>query len=401
MREKVFSLMIAFLWILWSIFLHPAMAQPQPTGVMRGKVVNGTKGGPKVSGAEVFLYQIEGDQEKEKERTKTDQKGTFSFEGLRKGSDVSYSVRVLYKGVEYFSPKVSFRDRKELPLRLFVYETTDQDKEIAVKMHHVIMKLEDGDLWVQEMMVLENREDRVYIGLREVESQKREVLRISLPKKATDLQLSKSLMSCCLVTIEDGFIDTMDIKPGQKEIAFYYKIKYSSSTYELTKPLHTRTESFNVFLRNNGVKAKSSQLEFKGVVGGQGAQFLHFAGSDLGSGSQVEVELSGLPQGKRFIKWAVTGGVIFLFGVGLSLPFLRKKIRRWEEDKPVIHRSGRHDLFKEKEELLRNIAHMDGFFQSQRIDPEEYRARRREMMDRAVLLTKKLKRLEESSGESG
>lgn len=402
MRKYGFPLIIASLWILLSIFLHSGTAESQPTGVMRGKVINGTKGGPKVSGAEVFLYQTEGDQEKEKEGTKTDQDGTFSFAGLRRGSDLSYSVRVLYKGVEYFSPKVSFGDRKELPLRLSVYETTDQDKEIVVKMHHVIMKLEDGDLWVQEMMILENRGDRVYIGLREVEPQKREVLQFSLPRKATDLGLSTNLMSCCIITTQDGFIDTMDIKPGQKEIAFYYKIKYGSSTYELTKPLHTKTESFNVFLPNNGIiKAKSSQLEFKGVVGDQGAQFLHFAGNDLGSGSQVEVELSGLPQGKKFIKWAVTGGVIFLFGIGFSLPFLRKRTRRWEEGKSVVHRSGRQDLFDEREELLRNIAHMDGLFQSQQDDPEQYQSRRKQMMDRAILLTKQLKRLEGNTGERG
>jgi hypothetical protein len=402
MRKYGFSLLIVSSWILLSVFFHPEAAQSQPTGVMRGKVINGTKGGPKVSGAEVFLYQIEGEQEKEKERTKTDRAGAFSFRGLRTGSDVSYSVRVLYKGVEYFSPKVSFGDRRELPLSLSVYETTDQEKEIAVKMHHVVVKLEDGDLQVQEMMVLENRGDRVYIGLREVEPQKREVLQFSLPRKATDLGLSKNLMDCCIIATEGGFIDTMDIKPGRKEIAFYYKIKYGSSTYELTKSLHAKTESLNVFLPNNGIKAKSSQLEFKGVVGDQGAQFLHFAGSSLESGSRVEVDLSGLPQGKKFIKWAVTGAGIFLFGVGVSLPFLRKRTRGWEGGKRMLqHRSRSQVLFEEREELLRNIAHMDGLFQSQQVDPGQYRSRRKQMMDRVILLTKQVKRLEGSTGEKG
>lgn len=395
MKKYGFSLMIASLWILLSIFFYPETARSQPAGVMRGKVINGTKGGPKVSGAEIFLYQTGGDQEKEKERTKTDREGTFSFAGLPRGADMTYSVRVLYKGVEYFSPQVSFGDKKELRLPLTVYETTDQDTEVSVKMHHVVMKVEDGDLWVQEMMMVENRGDRVYVGLREVEPQKREVLRISLPDKATALELTKSLMRCCIVTTGGGFIDTMDIKPGEKELSFAYKVDFRSSSYGLAKTLFTKTESFNFFITDDGIKAKSDSLKFDGVVSNKGVQYLHFGGRDLGPGSRVGVELSGLPQGKKFIRWGIMGGIVFLFGAGLSLPFLRRK-RAEKEGKGgrVVPRPARRDLAKEREALLKDIAHMDGLFQSQQVDPEQYRARRKELKERAIQLTKQLKEFE-------
>ncbi len=366
-------------------------AQPQAAGVIRGKVLNGTMDGAGVSDVEVTLHHHSGGQEQQRGSTKTEKDGTFSFSGLSPEKERTYYLRALYKGVEYYSPKVAFEDKKELVLDLSVYETTDKDADISVKMHHVFVGLEAGTLRVQEIMVLENHGNRVYVGSRELEPGKREVLRISLPKKAAAFEPLRGLMSCCIVQGEDGFIDTMDIKPGRKEIRFSYKVDYGSSRYTLSKMLYAKTESIDFLIPDKGIKAKSDLLEFRGSMGNPGQRFLHLRGKDLVKGSQIVLELRGLPWGKGLFKMAVVGLVIVILGAGLSYPFMRKWLRKEESEGPGIIGPEPATPVDRRQEIVREIAHLDDLFESGEIDPEEYRSRRKRMMEEAKEITREVR----------
>jgi hypothetical protein len=367
--------------------------------VIRGKVLNGTTDGTVVADVELTLHQHGDGQEKQKGSTRTDNDGAFSFPGLSLEKEKSYYVRATYKGVEYYSRTISFGDKKELLLDLSVYETTHKDTDISVKMHHVLMGLKEGILLIQEIMVLENIGDRVYVGSREFEPGKKEVLRVSLPQKATALEFLKGLMSCCIVKTEDGLIDTMDIKPGRKEIRFSYKVDYGSSRYELNKRLYAKTESIDFLIPDQGIKAKSDMLEFRGSMGNPGQRFLHLSGKDLSKGSRIVLELRGLPWGKGFLKLAIVGLVAVIMGAGLAYPFMRKWTRREDSGEPDNIKSERVTRVDQKEELVREIAHLDDLFESGEIDPEEYRSKRKQMMEKAREITRELRNVASKDGD--
>jgi hypothetical protein len=368
-------------------------AQPQAAGMIRGKVLNGTTGGTEVADVEVTVHQYSGGQEQQRGSTKTKEDGTFSFSGLSLEKEKTYYLRALYQGVEYYSPTVAFEDKKELLLDLSVYEPTDKDTQIFVKMHHVFMEFKEGVLFIQEIMVLENHGDRVYVGSREVEPGKKEVLRISLPKKATAFEPLKGLMGCCIVQTEDGFIDTMDIKPGRKEIRFSYKVDYGSSRYKLSKRLYAKTESIDFLIPDKGIKAKSDMLEFRGSMGNPGQRFLHLKGKDLVKGSRIVLELKGLPWGKGLFKMAVVGLVVVIMGAGLSYPFMRKWLRRGESGGPGIMGPEQPTPVDRRQELVQEIAYLDDLFESGEIDPEEYRSKRKQMMEEVKEITREVRNL--------
>jgi hypothetical protein len=393
MRRVWIPSFVAILGVLLVIFPADSIGQPQGGGVIRGKVHNATIGGTGVAEAEVTLYQYENGQEKERGNTKTKNDGSFSFSELSPEKEKAYYLRAVYKGVEYYSPTVTFEGKKELLLDIPVYETTDKDATISVKMHHVFMGLEEGFLQIQEIMVLDNHGDRVYVGSREMEPGKREVLRISLPKKAVAFEALKGLMSCCIVQAEDGFIDTMDIKPGRKEIRFSYKVDYGASRYELSKKLYARTESIDILIPDKGIKATSDTLELKGTFGNPGQRFLHLSGKDLAKGSRIVLELRGLPWGKGMFKLGVIGLVVLIMGAGLSYPFVRKWKGKRESGEPDLIGSETVTVVDQREDLLRNIAHLDDLFESGEIEPDEYRSKRKGMMERATDLSGQLKGL--------
>ncbi len=105
------------------------------------------------------------------------------------------------------------------------------------------------------------------------------------------------------------------------------------------------------------------------------------------------LELRGLPWGKGFFKLAIVGLVAVIMGAGLAYPFMRKWTRKEESGEPDIIRSERVTLVDQKEELVRDIAHLDDLFESGEIDPEEYRSKREQMMEKAREIARELSNL--------
>jgi hypothetical protein len=56
-------------------------------------------------------------------------------------------------------------------------------------------------------------------------------------------------------------------------------------------------------------------------------------------------------------------------------------------------------LVDQKEELVRDIAHLDDLFESGEIDPEEYRSKRKQMMGKAKEITRELRNLASKDGD--
>jgi 5-hydroxyisourate hydrolase-like protein (transthyretin family) len=364
-------------------------------GEISGRLINGTTG-KHVSGVEVILQKYQGEQEQGKEKAVSDPNGRFQFSTLDRHKGHSYMLQSVYKGVEYYSPVVMFDDQKQnISLDMTVYETTASDEKISVIMHHVLTEQRDGALWVREMMVIENKDNRVFVGSREVGPDKKETLKVSLPPKAQDLQLLRGLMSCCVVEIADGFIDTMDIKPGKKEYLFAYKIDYGSSKVDLRKRVNLRTASLNFFIPDKGIRANGENVEYAGLIGEPGNQFLHYAAKELARGSQVVVSLKGLPWGKRFFKKIVPILGVALLGVGLAYPLIRRrKESNGGEAGTSDQSSGELTPQEERQNILLAIAKLDDQFDSGKISQEEHDEKRRALKEKAIRITEGIQKVQ-------
>jgi hypothetical protein len=161
----------------------------------------------------------------------------------------------------------------------------------------------------------------------------------------------------------------------------------------LSKKLYARTESIDILIPDKGIKATSDTLELKGTFGNPGQRFLHLSGKDLAKGSRIVLELRGLPWGKGMFKLGVIGLVVLIMGAGLSYPFVRKWRGKRESGEPDLIGSETVTVVDQREDLLRNIAHLDDLFESGEIEPDEYRSKRKEMMERATDLSRQLRGL--------
>lgn len=373
--------------LLLSSLSFMSMAQ-EPSGIIKGQVTNKTLNGKGMDEIEVVLHQKVEGKESERGRTRTDKTGFFAFNDVNPIKEAIYYTSTEYKGLRYYSNGSHFHMKAPLTLDLVVYETTENDKQIHAKMHHIFFELNEGTLNVQELMIVENQGNTVYIGSQNMKSGKRETLKISLPKEATNIQYIEPFMPCCVIETEEGFTDTEDIRPGIKKFSFFYTVDTTGSSYTFVKGITLDTDHIDFILPKIGVTVMSNQLEVREFRATSGKGFFHLSGKNVNKGARIIVELSGLPWMKSLYKWIIIGLVILLIGTGLAFPFVNQK--KLQNKNGLKKEPGQKNLTEERRKLLQAIAELDDLSESGEIDPEEYQARRNELLEKATELTKKL-----------
>jgi len=352
--------------------------------VLEGRLANKTPGGRGVGGVEIALIASRGERE-ERQTTRTDPRGAFRFANL--APEGRYRVNVKYQGAEYdtevtFKPGEPIR-RIEIP----VYDSTDDPGVLRVKVHHLLMEAGEGSLLVKELLLVENGSDRAFIGARPVDQGRRATLQFTLPKGADGLQDLSGLMECCVVPMESGFVDTMDVKPGVREIGFAYTIKPGSDQYTFLRPLDYPTEGVNVFV-GGGVRAESPTLEARGAVEIQGQRYLHLSGKALKPGTSLRVQLGSLPSRSGLVRDLAFGAVVLLLGAGVAYPLLRRR----SHPRPASLTS--KEAFEARfHELIEAIAKLDDAFEAGELPPEEYKRLRVEKKTALLEVAERLKHL--------
>jgi 5-hydroxyisourate hydrolase-like protein (transthyretin family) len=366
-----------------------SFAEELPPGKIKGSVLNKTLNGTRVKDLEIILYQYKENKGAEVARTKTDPNGSFLFQGLNRDKQISYYASAKYKEVDYFSEMTHFLKKKELSFDLSVYETTDQDKDIHIKMHHILLETDNNTkdtFVVREIMIVENQGNKTYTGSKEVQPGKKETLRISLPKNAKNIQSMLPLA----VNPWDGFSTVTAFSPGTKRIIFSYTIKPGSADYKFEKNLYFKTDSFNFIFPKNGIQVKSDQLIYKGPTPNSDQRFSYLAGKDMTGKSKVVIRLS-LPSTDNLFKWVIAGPVMVLVGTGFVLFLIKGRKHRAQKGDDPAQKPSQITMAEQRQKILQSMAELDKQHDAGQIDSDKYESQRRILMEKAVEITKILK----------
>lgn len=380
---------IIFFLLLFLFLPGTSFAEELPPGEIKGSVLNKTLNGTRVKDLEIILYQYKENKGAEVARTKTDPNGSFLFQGLNRDKRISYYASAKYKEVDYFSEMIHFLEKKELSFDLSVYETTDQDKDIHIKMHHILLETDNNTkntFVVREIMIVENQGNKTYVGSKEVQPGKKETLRISLPKNAKNIQS----MSPMTVNPWDDFSIFNAFSPGTKRIIFSYTIKPGAVDYKFEKNLYLKTDSFNFIFPENGIQAKSDQLIYKGPTPNSDQGFSYLVGKNMTGESKIVIRLS-LPSTDNLFKWVIVGLVMVLVGTGFVLFLIKGRKHRAEKGDDAAQKSSQMTLVEQKQKMLQSMAELDKQHDAGQIGSDRYESRRRALMEDAVEITKILK----------
>ncbi len=358
-----------------------ALAAENGVGIVEGQLVNGTANGSSVAAQDVTLKTYQNGNETSSATAVTGPDGRFSFDGLLTEPEYSYQISLFYQEAQYFGETVSFtKNDTARSTDITVYDSTDGDSAIVIATAHTIIYTAEDRISVTEYYLFINDSDRTYIGSREINDEgTKETLSFSLPAGTDELQPTLGLMDCCIFGSEEGFIDTMAVIPGMKEISYSYTVETGSGDYTLPLKINYPLVSYDLFVQGSDVEVSVDRLTAEEPMPLDGVHYSHFSGENLPADNTLTIRLSGLPQAssKNAVLWVILSLVILggAFGIGYSM---RKK--------KVQPASSEDNLLSVRQELLLKLAGLDDDFESGIIQEDAYRRQRDETKTRLLKL---------------
>lgn len=318
----------------------------QQTVVVAGQVSNGTPGGRLPGDTTVTVIAARAGRPVEQGTATLQPDGRFEASGLPGGDDVGYVARIEHDGVPYWSELVRPDRGNVPPLRLTVYERTDDPAKIAVERHSVAVLRPDAGARgfdVLELVVLRNDGDRTWAPRADGPAGPMGLLRFSLPDGAAELRPGGALAGEELFFADRGFATQMPVQPGRQEVTFAYRINYGAGRYVLTKTLPYAVGSFQVQVPADIAGSAVGLAELPPEAQTGGSNFRQFGGRDLPARTTIALHLQNLPGAPlpvlaEPVRWGALGVGLLTAGAA-GLYALRagpreRRARPWQDAAP-------------------------------------------------------------------
>jgi len=367
---------ILLILVLGLMLLLVAAGADAATGKIAVQVLNGTLGDSPVADIEVNLQTYDTAGLIGDDLTGiTDEEGTFSFVGISANASLTYVATVSYQGVDYFSDPVIFpEDQGDRLATITVFDTTESDASLHIPIAHTVIDVGDGFLEITEMILFANVGDRTYVGASSDGMAGAATVRFSLPANATGVVPG---MGISRAAVTDDRLDVNEpIVPGMQGVSFSYVVPFASEgTIALRTPAYI-IDSYTLLVGGRDISASCSRLTDADSVNIEGASYLQLSGSNLDSGTLLEIELTpGDGSGDAIWPWVLLGLMVAVCG-GLVVFLLTHRRRA----APIPSPGGNSDgsLMQSRQRLLEEIAQLDDEFEAGRMLPDVYHRKRAE-----------------------
>ncbi len=277
---------------------HPSMenlraaATPTGPGTLLIRAVQGTKGGPAITG-DAVVVELYGEDSKilKTVQVKLDAKGEASLE-IPLDVICQPVVRITHGGVVYEGiGKVMDRTHASQQVEMTLAETTDKQPAWEVKMRHVLVHVAPQGLHVMEMLSIVSPGDQTWIGTEA--AGKRTTVSVQLPSGARDLNTAGVPEGA--LEIRDGkLVSTMPLMPGATEFQLEYVVPSTDGKADLTITAPAPVTQMYVFVPDDGSTVTTAALDSMGVrKTGEGSKRAYKA-SNLKAGQEAKLKFSGL-----------------------------------------------------------------------------------------------------------
>lgn len=268
-----------------------------PTGVVSGRVTNGTNDGLVPESGEPMLHIWDGAfQEKEMLHGELSPDGTFRFADVPFVAGWRYAAMLNYQDATYFSEPVAVgEDQEELSLTVTVFEATTSTDAVRITRQHIFFDAAAGNrLQVGEIYILSNGGDRT-VALPAGADSASAPLAFTLPAEAQDISLENN-DNGRFKPAETGFVDTAPLRPGESvaQVVVRYTLPYEDPlTYTFRAPWPVDglnvlvPETSGLAVAGDGLQAEETrQMD-------NGRDVAIFSHGSLDAGETLSLSLSG------------------------------------------------------------------------------------------------------------
>ena len=137
-----------------------------------------------------------------------------------------------------------------------------------------------------------------------------------------------------------------------------------------------------LLVENKGLKASSDTLAGGQSVNYNSTNYLQYGGKDIAANTPVTLNLTGLAKsGNSALKWGGIAAAILVLGVGLGYPLSRRR-------RVPAKVEGQAPRSSERQELLMMLAKLDDDYEAGVLGEAEYNARRAQIKQRLVEMSR-------------
>ncbi|MFC1947084.1 c-type cytochrome biogenesis protein CcmI [Chloroflexota bacterium] len=381
MKARLITITGIFLILL---ILSPFAVNAQAEGFIKGQLFNGTESGSSTARQPVILTIYLDDIDNGTRETLTDDNGMFLFEGLDTTPGYRYQVKTTFQSADYYSEELEFvEDSANLTLVLPVFDSTESDADISIMASHVIIYATEGHFHITEYYLFQNDSDRTYIGKPYSGNvSQRETLRLSLPRDADSLQIEGESMGSYIQLAPGGFIDTMPIQPGNKEVAYSYTTEYVEGVYTYIQDVFYPIGNMELLISGDVSITASEHMIRNEPFQSKGESFQHYTAIDVAPGQQMSLVLTESSPTETPVNpfWIIII-IVLLIVAAYFVYYLRSK-------KGVPSRQ--EDTDEDMEGLLNRIAGLDDDYENGIIGEDEYHELRNKYKNRLADLMENL-----------
>lgn len=354
---------------------QPAATAHAATGVVTGRVRNGTAGAAPPRDLDVVLHGFDSGDEVLTLTAPVDPDGAFRFEGLERVPGRSYVVTGEYQGVLYASEIGELpAESAAVDLPLTVFEATAETDTIHVSRLHLLFDFPaEGTLQVIELWLLSNLGDRTVLA-------EGGAIEVDLPAGAGALSLDGGAIGDRFELSEAGFRDRREVVPGENtgELVFSYLLPYDGRL-DLVRRSRYPVAATVALIPEGGPRLSADGIVDMGVREVSGAVLHSYELGSIGAGGEIRLSLRG-----RVGAGGAGASEAAPIVLGASIFALALVVAAWIWLRPST-RLGRRaaPMTAEIDRTLWAIASLDNEFAAGKIDEATYRSRRADLLRRA------------------
>lgn len=319
----------------------PAAEEP---GVIRGRVVNLSRGEAPCAGAEVILRaRIDGEFAAVAE-TVTDAAGTYRFADLPVGPEYLYLPGANRQEIHYPGRRVGLTHGQPAAfVTIEVRDAVTDPSPLVIRQHEIVIETQPGAVHVAEAMLVDNPTTTTYVGRAEAAGRPPVTLRLGVPADFERITFEKERFGSHFQVRDGQLVTSLPWTPGPQWLRFTYAVPAAALAGVWQRPLDAPCESVRVRIKHAGREAAACNLP-PASGDSPDEQLFQSAPGLLPAGQVISAELGGAPvPWSVYARWAavlVLAGL--MLGTGVTLRRSAARGGKTQQVAADLGRPGKH-----------------------------------------------------------
>ena len=355
------------------LFNNDIKKQEKDKGIVEGILINESTG-TGAEGNDIYLKSFIGDRLTDEKLQITDTNGKFKFKNLSWVN--SYSIKIKHDGLEYETAKMVFPpDKDKIELNLPLFETTENDSKIFLRLNHEILTIGEKTVSIAEIYDFENMGSKIFIG-KPGNDNIRQTLKFYVPENGINLSFIEGIDNQNVKRENNILYDSSGFPPGRKRVVLTYDIPLEYGKNTIKKEILFNLSTLLLLVDDKKELVKVSLLTELEPVTIENKKYLRWAGDNLKTGSKYNITITNRSVTLKYLD--IYPIIIFaaLFLSALIIGFITKSERSHIKDE--------YHLKSKREDIIQKIIKLDEKYEEHLISDSEYTRKRNELKNYIV-----------------